>query len=273
MYGDCTLRGNIPTGQTVTVQSADVIVDGTATVHGTLVLLAKAPNPGGSPGVMVHGSRILIAAGGRLVTSGGGGDYIGSSLTNKAGGTVDVTAPKTSFESAIEPGGITNVVNSGAFKVANGAVLAFTYSSTFTQAGGHTTLTGGAISSPNEPFTLDGGSLGGHGTITGTVVNGGTVSPGPGKGITISGPYQQTAHGVLAVSVGSGEGDQLVVQGAATLAGALRVALAGGLNPAVHKAFTVITYRSHSGRFRTLAGASAYTVTYRATGARVTFGR
>jgi hypothetical protein len=133
-------------------------------------------------------------------------------------------------------------------------------------------LTGGAVSPPSKPFTLNGGFLDGHGTITGTVVNGGIVSPGPGGDIAITGPYQQTAHGTLAVSVwgGAAPGNQLVVKGAATLAGTLRVKATGVV---AHKALTVVTYQSHSGRFSTLAGASAYTVTYRATGATVTFRR
>ncbi|MDY0189316.1 MAG: autotransporter domain-containing protein [Desulfuromonas sp.] len=68
------------------------------------------------------------------------------------------------------------------------------------------------------------GTLGGVGTITGDVINSGSIAPGNSIGtLTIYGDFVQEANGVFEVDVGSGVADELTVFGTAELAGNLLV--------------------------------------------------
>ena len=78
--------------------------------------------------------------------------------------------------------------------------------------------------------TVDAGAtLAGHGAIVGNVTNNGVVSPGGTIGVlTINGDYAQSAGGVLSIEVSSGRNSQLQVNGTATLAGSLQLAVDPG---------------------------------------------
>lgn len=95
-------------------------------------------------------------------------------------------------------------------------------------------------------FTLDGGKLTGSGIINASVVNSARVSPGVSAGtLTINGDCSQAAAGGLEVELGGvapGSGyDQLIVNGQASLAGALEVGLLHGFTPALGETFAVLT--------------------------------
>ncbi len=87
----------------------------------------------------------------------------------------------------------------------------------------------------NGSVTLAGGTLGGHGSITGDVTNdAGTVQPGGTVGIlTVSGNYVQGANGTLVIEItpdptpGTGS-SELLVGGTATLDGALGILMDPG---------------------------------------------
>ena len=67
-----------------------------------------------------------------------------------------------------------------------------------------------------------GGTLSGHGTIVGSVLNNGEVSPGGTIGVlTVNGDYTQTSTGTLAIDVSLTDSSQLRVTGTAHLAGTL----------------------------------------------------
>lgn len=118
----------------------------------------------------------------------------------------------------------------------------------FTSGLGATTVTAGA-------------TLGGSGTITGNLVNHGTVSPGISPGtITVSGNYTQSATGKLVIELASATSfDQLVISGTATLAGGLQVDVIGGYVP-VGQSFPVLTAAGGvTGTFGTLSGTALNT--------------
>jgi len=76
----------------------------------------------------------------------------------------------------------------------------------------------GAISGPTTVEAL--GTMGGHGTLTGNVLNGGTVAPGNSIGtLTITGDYTHAAGAVLETEVGGGDSDLLAVTGTADIQG------------------------------------------------------
>ena len=101
--------------------------------------------------------------------------------------------------------------------------------------GGTATLAGGKLKASNGVRVGDKSTLGGSGTVEGDVTNVGVVSPGgPGKvgQITVTGAYQQTGAGKLAIDLGDAADatkfDQLSVGGKLTLAGALDVTPVAG---------------------------------------------
>jgi len=168
-----------------------------------------------------------------------------------AAGTKTATATNLAFS------------NSGTVKITGGTLFVNTLS--YKQAAGATQLAGGALSAA-QPIDIAGGTLSGFGTITGSVQNAGRVSPSTTGGVLkITGAYQQTKTGVLtSVLTGTSPGTkfgQLSVGGKATLDGTLKVSPGNGFNP--HgKSFSVLLYKSRSGKFATLSGSPAYTVSY-----------
>jgi hypothetical protein len=163
--------------------------------------------------------------------------------------------------------------NTGTVKVTGGTLAIGTLS--YQQAAGATQLAGGALSAVKQ-ININGGTLSGFGAITGSVRNGGTVSPSTTGGVlSISGAYHQTSTGVLtSVITGTSPGTkfgQLSVGGHAALAGTLSVSTGNGFIPAHGQAFSVLLYHDHAGTFATLAGHPAYTVTYGATAAKAVY--
>ncbi|MBN1256424.1 MAG: hypothetical protein JXA52_01825, partial [Planctomycetes bacterium] len=95
-------------------------------------------------------------------------------------------------------------------------------------------------------------SLSGRGSVLGNLLNGGTVRPGQSPGIlTIDGDYEQTLGGILEIEIDGTDPslyDQLVITGAASLAGTLEIILDTFL-PAVGDSFTIMTFDSYTGGF------------------------
>ncbi|WP_426702014.1 autotransporter-associated beta strand repeat-containing protein [Rhodanobacter sp. Col0626] len=87
-----------------------------------------------------------------------------------------------------------------------------------------------------------GGTLRGHGTIGGNLVNDGTLWPGGSIGtLTVHGNYTQNAHGVFNIdALPSGQTSQLVVGGKATILGGSTVVLAQAGNWAPRTDYTVL---------------------------------
>ncbi len=128
----------------------------------------------------------------------------------------------------------------------------------FTQTAGAINLAGGAIGAGNNgTLAIAGGLLEGTGDVFANFINGGVVSPG-GDGtvgmLHIHGNYTQTTSGALDIDLSSATSfDQLVIDGAAALAGALNVNLLNGFMPSHGQSFAIMTFASHSGNFTSIA--------------------
>jgi uncharacterized repeat protein (TIGR01451 family) len=146
--------------------------------------------------------------------------------------------------------------NIGTVNVESG-VLQFGHN--FAQNAGATWLSGGSLTKSGARV-FNGGTLGGKGTITGTVSNiGGTVLPGSSPGILrIVGDYTQGPTGTLNIELGgvvSGtQYDLLDVTGAASLSGTLNVSLINGFTPISGTVFRIVNFSTRSGDFITETG-------------------
>ena len=163
--------------------------------------------------------------------------------------------------------------NSGTVKV-NGGTLAINTLG-YRQTAGSTQLAGGSITAQKQ-MNINKGTLSGFGTITGSVLNGGTVAPSTTGGVLkITGGYNQTSAGTLSsIITGTTPGTkfgQLSVGGKATLAGTLKVNTGNGFVPGHGQTFSVLLYHTRSGMFGTRTGTPAYTVNYTATAANVVY--
>ncbi|HET7017319.1 MAG TPA: hypothetical protein VFI65_25575 [Streptosporangiaceae bacterium] len=154
-------------------------------------------------------------------------------------------------------------LNRGTVKLASGKleVVALSY----TQTSGVTNLAGGSFGS-RQPVLIKGGTLTGHGTVGAAVVNGGTVNPSTTAGVlTVNGSYSQTKSGTFAtVLTGTKPGTkfgQLVVKGAAKLAGTIKVTTSH-FTPKKKQSFQVMKFGSHTGSFSRKTGSPKYSVTY-----------
>src|SRR5437667_12036642 len=88
-----------------------------------------------------------------------------------------------------------------------------------------------------------GAALGGTGTISGAVINSGTVAPGSSPGtLHVGGSYTQGSSGTLAIELTSTANyDVLAVTGDANLSGILSVSLLSGFAPQEGNTFQIIT--------------------------------
>jgi hypothetical protein len=146
-------------------------------------------------------------------------------------------------------GGTYPLINRGTIEVQNGR---FALGTKFTQTGGSMLLSGGDAST--SILDIQGGTLAGVGTVTGTVTNNGLVSPGTSPGLlTIDGDYSQTAAGALNIEIaGPVPGvtfDKLAVTGNASLAGKVNVVLTNGFYPTTNNTFTFLSAASVAGPF------------------------
>ncbi len=112
----------------------------------------------------------------------------------------------------------------------------------------------GSYTLTNLGTITSGAGAGGERLITGTLVNSGIVqfSGTSPVALSVNGTYTQTSSGTLSVRLagsGSGQYDQLLVTGMATLDGTLAVSLLNGFVPKPGDAFKLLTYGSGTGSF------------------------
>jgi hypothetical protein len=141
--------------------------------------------------------------------------------------------------------------NNGTLAVGANSTFTVRPGNTYTQTGGSTTLQGGTLQS--ALVDIQGGSLSGSGTISGSLRNNGEIDVG-GVGaaglLRVTGNYEQTAAGVLNIKIGGlaqdSEYDHLDIRGTARLAGTLNVTLIGGFrpDPGPPDSFRILTFGS-----------------------------
>jgi hypothetical protein len=143
--------------------------------------------------------------------------------------------------------------NAGSVRV-QAATLSFTAG--YTQTAGSTAAAGGTLASTTA-LDIQGGSVGGSGTISANVANAGHLTPGLSPGaVTIAGTLTQTAGATVDIELGGlvpgADHDQANVTGVATLAGPLNVTLVNGFVPADLDTFTIMTFGSAVGAFSSI---------------------
>ena len=186
----------------LTLTGANTYTGGTNVVTGTLVA-SSANLPANRNVTLASGSALAF----NQTTDGTfGGNITGSGTVQKKGSAV-LTLTGTSTSPVDHQAG--SLINNGSM--------------------GTTTVASGAL-------------LGGNGTISGNLINNGTVSPGNSPGtITVTGNYTQSSTGNLIIELASASSfDHLAVTGTASLAGALQVNTLGGFNP-LGQTFTFLT--------------------------------
>ena len=239
--GTTTAGGGIaftsPFGKTLT-RTLNHPAGENAVFSGVGGLVINTPGVLGNAGTFDHQTDAQISGTGTFTNT-------GTFLRTTSAGTVVVGATFT---------------NSGSVELLSGELSLSGPS--YTQTAGSTMLNGGALA-VNAPLLLQGGSLTGVGTITGSVHNsGGSVAPGLSAGtLTLVGDYIQSAGGACSIEIAGPtagtQHDQLVLTnpgfgtGDATLDGALHVTLFGGLEPAIGNTFTILTADTRGGQFAT----------------------
>jgi len=141
--------------------------------------------------------------------------------------------------------------NSGTVEALSGTLL---FNHSYRQAAGFTLLQGGNLGGPS--LDIQGGLLGGAGTISGNLANNGLVTPGASPGrLVIEGNYTQTAGGALNIEldglIAGAEFDQLQVSGTASLGGHLNVTLVNGFVPGTNDVFPFLTGAPRPSAFAT----------------------
>jgi hypothetical protein len=242
---------------------------------GTILRLASAPTLnvtnmvfGSGGGSLALESNVAYTIGGSTTLTGDivnlGGPAqtagTGSSLTNQGAITLNTANTTTLGSAAFSNVGTVDI----------GGMSTLSANTDYDQTAG-TTIIDGALQLNGHNLNLNGGTLNGTGTITGSVVNAANVSPGHSSGVlNITGSYTQTAAGTLAMAVnGYNAGidySQLKVSGAASLAGTLNVSFAAGFHPYAGDSFDLMTYGSETGAFGSLTGNTGfvYALTYNA---------
>jgi len=233
-----TLTINDPTP--VTIAGANTLTiagDPGLTVNsgaGLLTISSGLAFTGTAPVVTVNNTDGALFSG--AVTSNGSLIKAGTGSLGISGATT-VTGPAS--------------INAGTLIIAPGG--SFTALGTTTVASGGTASVAGALISPAVNVLL-GGNLNGGGTITGDVTNFGTVNPGANVGaLTINGTYTQDATGLLVTQlVNPGSFDQLLISGAANLAGTLLLSTPGGFAPQVGDSYDIVHAGSIGSPFTTV---------------------
>jgi hypothetical protein len=269
---------------TLTLSGGTLCGSGNLTVTGPMNWTGGYVNYPGSlvvrvgGGVLLSGNGGQLISGGMLINAGAGSCAAGVSVginngavfSNTPSATFDLVGDNQDFWFNINPPGL--FVNAGTLRKVSGSGTSslslpcsnsgtvevqsgtLRFDSSYVQTAGLTLLSGGALSC-SSTMQLQGGTLAGTSTLTGSVNNsGGILGAGtsPGK-LTITGNYTQGTNGAMLVELGGttlGTGyDQVVVGGSATLAGTLNASLYGGFYPAPNATFTYLTAASRSGTF------------------------
>jgi hypothetical protein len=166
--------------------------------------------------------------------------------------------------------------NTGSLSVKSGR-LAFT--GAWLQTAGNTQVDSGAVLECGV-LDLQGGILGGPGTLDARVQNAGAVTPGASPGVlatAVGRDYTQTAAGALVIDLGGANPgvlhDQLSVGGKASLNGKLEVRLVNNFAPKPGDTFTILTAASITGSFPIVASpdpTALWVPRYSSTGVTIT---
>jgi hypothetical protein len=209
-------------------------------------------NSGEGGGTFVNLGTFRKSAGTSITT-------VTSGVTFQNGGTVQVQTGSLQLRGPSQNDGAINLAAGSTLDIRND--FTFSAGSSVTGAGDVSLTRGtmridGQIGSTGGTFIGPEAVVSGIGQLRGPVINAGRLDVGddgqPGT-FTITGDYVQTSTGTLGVVLGGAGPDgpfsQLVVTGAATLAGVLDVSFLDGFTPQEGDRFTVLTHGAHAGAF------------------------
>jgi fibronectin-binding autotransporter adhesin len=182
-----------------------------------------------------------------------GSPSITGAFTSDAGSTVQVLGNFWTFGSTLKLTG--DFTNHGLIQLSS---IDGAYNSALVVSGG--TLTNGTDGTV-EALAGTGGSR----SITGNLINQGTVSLHTNTLSLIGGDFTQTADGTLSIEIGSASSfGQLSVGNSATLDGTLSVALINGYTPTSGTSFKALTFPpgSLTGTFATQDDGGVFTASY-----------
>ncbi len=172
------------------------------------------------------------------------GDALAGFDTNDAAGSFTITNGRDLT---------TPVPFSNAGDVVASAGSTFSATGDYIQTSGSTTVDAGTLASTGQ-VDIQGGSLGGDGTVDAPVTSAGRVHPGLSAGLLNgTSTFDQAGAGELDIEIGGPSAgdtyDVLTVDGVVTLAGALNVTLIGGYEPPAAASYDILTAASISGEF------------------------
>ena len=233
--------GAISNFASVMIGAGTITLNGASSYSGTTTL---------DGGTLVLGNNAALGTG-TLVTTGATVTYAnGLSISNPISVQGNTTLEVDSGNTATQVGNVTETGGSYTLAKTGDGTLVLDGNNSF---GGNTTVQSGTLEvgdSTTPSATLDGnvtvataGTLRGHGTIDGNVVNNGTVWPGGSVGtLTIQGNYTQAATGTLNIdATPSGQSDLLAVSGKATIQGGSTLVLAQAGNWVPRTNYIILT--------------------------------
>jgi hypothetical protein len=270
--GSTTLEGAINNTGTIQLLSQQastfLFINGSVTLAGSgNVMLMDSTNPTNIVAGSVAGSQLTNRS-----TIEGTGTIGNASLILDNEGTINANIaahPLTFGDAGFTNGGLVEATNGATLHISsqtftNQGTLQVDAGSTIS-AGGYTqtagsTLVNGTLSS-NSTLNIQGGVIGGTGTVAANVTNGGTTVPG---GVVNTGIFTITGNdtqgGTSAVNIRIGgrtagtQFDQFNISGPITLSGTLAISALGGFRPASGDTFTVMNFGSSSGAFAHITG-------------------
>ncbi len=232
------------TAQGDTNYAAGTLTGGTwEAVGGSTLLLVGAA-------ITTNAANILLdGASSQIDSDTSGTNALAPFATNAAAGrfTIQNGADFTTAQAFTNAGTLT--INSGSTFSAGGT-------GQYTQTGGTTILNAGTLGTTGNQIKIQGGTLSGPGTVTGSLSNAGEVDLGSNPGtLAVSGNYTQTSTGVLTIQVGGATAgslfDQVNISGTATLGGTLTATLINGYAPGNDEHYDVLNFASSTGSFAT----------------------
>lgn len=253
--------------QTLRLTGAQGQFDGVIAGTGAVALVGGAQTLSGnntySGGTLVYGGTLSIGSDANLGDAAGALTLNGGTLRSTVafatargvtlqslGGTLQTDADLSVSSTITGSGGLTKT-GTGVL-ILNGVN---TYAGTTTVSAG--TLEVGDIAHSGASIAGNvsvgnGGTLRGHGTIGGSVVSDGIVWPGGSVGtLTIHGNYTQNADATLQIDVTPTQASSLVVNGNASLAGALRLIYAPGTYTST--TYALVQAKALTGTFASVA--------------------
>jgi len=264
--------------KTLTLTDANGTFDGTIGGTGALVkqgagtwTLTAANSYSGA--TTISGGTLALSGVGSIASSSGvidngtldiSGTTNGAAIANLSGAGVATLGAKTLTLTAANGTFSGTIAGTGALVKQGSGLLTFDGNSA--AFAGNTTVSGGALEvgdADSPTATLGGnvnvaaaGTLRGHGTVLGDVVNGGTVAPGGSIGtLSVGGNYAQASNATLAIEVSPSGASALNVGGSATLNGVLAITYGPGTYAA--KSYTLVSAaQGISGTFGSVTSAN-----------------